>query len=129
MQNMSCGLFCIKFVLERFNKFAFLDDIRVNIKSNFRLGTKLIDMHNGLNFYGLKNLVVEITKETLLKAPLPAILFLPLNHYVVLLKVDDEECFTIYDPGKGIYQLSSTDFYASWINYENHKGICVLIFS
>jgi ATP-binding cassette subfamily B protein len=78
-------------------------------------GVSFIGISNAAEFFGLKSLGTKLNVEDLYKkAPLPCVLHLEGNHFVVLYKVKGNR-FYIADPGKGKYSLSAEELSDKWL--------------
>jgi len=127
---MDCGPACLAMIADFYGKKYSLQFLRDNSFLS-KEGVSMAGIHYAAQKIGLNCSTFKIKAERL-KAigELPCILHWNKNHFVVLYQIKKVLGKTIYkiaDPGYGRIKLSEFEFYKSWINETEEKGIVMLL--
>ena len=110
---MDCGPACIRMIAKFYGKNISISHIREKSYLS-KQGVSFIGLSHAAEFFGIKSMGAKLNLEQLYKkAPLPCILHLYENHFVVLYKTKRRK-FYIADPNQGKYTLSYNEMAQQW---------------
>jgi ABC-type bacteriocin/lantibiotic exporter with double-glycine peptidase domain/CRP-like cAMP-binding protein len=115
LDEMDCGVACVAMVCRYFGREVALPHIRLAVGTSVD-GTSLRGIQRGGEFVGLAVTPVRASKARLDQLPLPAIVHLDQNHWVVLHRVTPARV-DVADPARGRQRLSRDKFLARWSGY------------
>jgi ATP-binding cassette subfamily B protein len=122
---MDCGPTCIRMISKYYGGNS---DIALIREQSYitKQGVNMLGLIEAAEKIGFRSLPVKIPIYKLRKEqPLPCILHWDQNHFVVLYKIDRDNCY-IADPENGKMKLSHNEFAAHWLG-ANDEGIALLL--
>jgi ATP-binding cassette subfamily B protein len=115
VDEMDCGAACLAIVFRAFEHRVGLTDIRAAVQGGTD-GISLLGLVDGADRLGLAARAVKVSKSRLDDMPLPAIVHVEGNHWVVLFEVRSAKV-RISDPASGVRSLPRQTFLDSWSGY------------
>ena len=115
LDAMDCGAACVAMVCRHFGRPVSLSYIRQAVGTGFD-GTSLRGIQRGGEMVGLDVRAVKASRDRLENLPLPAIVHVGGNHWVVLHQVDDGRV-RIADPAVGLRRESRDEFLEDWSGF------------
>ena len=115
LDAMDCGAACLGMVCRHFGRRVSLTRIRELVGTGYD-GTSLAGLCDGARALGLAARAVKASRSRLDELPLPAIVHLDANHWVVVYDVGEHEV-CVADPGAGLRELPRQDFLERWSGY------------
>lgn len=115
IDEMDCGVACVAMVCQYFGREVARPHIRLAVGTSVD-GTSLRGIQRGGEFVGLAVTPVRASKARLDQLPLPAIVHVDQNHWVVLHRVMPNRV-EVADPSRGRQRLSREKFLARWSGY------------
>jgi ABC-type bacteriocin/lantibiotic exporter with double-glycine peptidase domain len=112
-ESHDCGAAALKMILIHFGIAADYDSLSRRLELNSR-GTSMLQIKRAAESWGLLCQGWRLAACDLADIPLPAILFLKRNHFVVLDACDREGRITIRDPARGRLQVSCRKLETLW---------------
>lgn len=126
IEHSDCGLTCIKMIARHYGMSIPLSYLH-SISDLNRLGMSIKDITTCFNSIGMNSSAVRLSKEYILKMPLPAILYWQQRHFVVLYKYcASKKKYYIADPAQGKLAYNERDFLKYWLSDDNKKGVAIL---
>lgn len=115
LDEMDCGVACVAMVCRHFGRPVALSHIRMAAGTSVD-GTSLRGVQRGGEFVGLDVRAVKSSKDRLDTLPLPAIVHVNQNHWVVLHRVEATRVY-VADPARGNRRLARDEFLSRWSGY------------
>lgn len=130
IEHADCGFACVKMIAKFHGKDIPLNYLKKNVDYN-RIGTSILDLKNMLSEIGMTAYALHLRKEDLIEMPLPAILYLGHNHFVVAYKIDKWNNFHIADPAIGKVKYTESELLSHWVNNaslpkDNSRGYAII---
>lgn len=127
LDYMDCGPTCLKMIAHYYGKRYSLEELR-KVSYYSRNGTTLLGLSQAAENIGFKTISAQMPIGTLLKAPLPLIVFWRQRHYVIVYKCKNNVIF-VADPAFGLIEYKLKDFNDGWLGKLDHssKGIALLL--
>ena len=121
LNSSDCGVACLKMVFKFYGK----DISRATILKNTfasKTGVTLKGLRQSAEGLGVKTVAVSVSSEQLLhEIPLPAILLVNGNHFVVLFKNFKNKYLVVADPASSVRKIKADQFLETWVNKETNK--------
>jgi ABC-type bacteriocin/lantibiotic exporter with double-glycine peptidase domain len=108
-----CGAAALQMVLSHFNIASDYNDLMLRLKVNSG-GTNMLHLKRAAEARGLLCSGWRLTKLDLPNIPLPAILFVRWNHFVVLDSYSPAGTVLIRDPARGRLQITTQKLESMW---------------
>lgn len=115
LDEMDCGVACVAMVCRYFGRAVARSHIRIAVGTSVD-GTSLRGIQRGGEFVGLDVKPVRASRSRLDQMPLPAIVHLDQNHWVVLHRVEADRV-AVVDPAAGRRRLDREKFLKRWSGY------------
>jgi ATP-binding cassette subfamily B protein len=115
LDEMDCGAACVAMVCRYFGRQVSLSHIRLAVGTSVE-GTSLLGIQRGGELVGLDVRAVKASKSQLDRLPLPAIVHVDQNHWVVLHDVDSTRV-RLADPARGVRRIRREEFLDRWSGY------------
>lgn len=116
IDQADCGVACILTVLNYFGIQELATTVRTTVGKTSS-GATFLGLQEGLKKYGIQSEGYEATPQQLAEVRYPCILHTVLEnkflHFIVFFKVEGES-FIIFDPAKGLIQLSASELEEIW---------------
>lgn len=114
IEHSDCGIACIRMIAHFYGKNIPIKTLR-EICDMSRIGITVNDIVRCTKEIGFLSYALKITKNEILRMPLPAILYWSQKHFVVLYKIDIKRGkYYIIDPSKGKISLKHEEFMQHW---------------
>lgn len=127
--SSDCGPTCLKMIAKYHGKIFSIESLREKCFTT-RQGTSIYDLSEAAENIGFRTLSAKIPFDKLIDhVPLPVILHIKKNHYVVLYKSTNKKIF-IADPAIGKIEYTFEDFKKLWAKYletETNKQIGIVL--
>lgn len=126
---MQCGIACLAMVCRIYGKKVSLKKIEEFSHASAE-GISLLGIKEGAEKLGFNTIAGRFTIEQLAQIKYPAIIHWNQNHFVVLFKIGKNSRFHIADPGKGIMDISKSEFLKHWCTATSvacNKGIALFL--
>lgn len=107
-ESAECGLISIAMIASHYGQTLSIHSLREQFPQSLK-GLSLNQLIDIAATLGMSSRPLKLELDEISQLSLPCILHWELNHFVVLKKVTKTQV-TIYDPAKGIYKLSLTEF-------------------
>lgn len=124
-----CGPTCLKIISKHYGKSQNIQQLR-ELSETTREGSSLLGITEAAEQIGFRTLGVQLSLQTLKKAPMPSVLHWNQDHYVVLYKIDKQDIY-ISDPAHGLLTYKNDDFLTHWIgnnsSEKSEEGIALLL--
>ena len=131
--SKDCGPTCLRIVAKHYGKLYSLQHLR-ELSETIRDGSSLLGLSDAAERIGFRSLGVKIDYNTLLEAPLPAILHWNKQHFVVLYDVKTKrgkDVWYISDPAHGLMAYSKEELLKHWIGNNatetSEEGVALLL--
>lgn len=98
-----CGVACVAMLLQALGIESSLADVRKRYGASL-LGMSLVDLVEALESYDVASDPVRFDPEALVELPLPAILHVRGNHFVLVMRAAGD-LFQVFDPAVGVHLL------------------------
>ncbi|MCI0337282.1 MAG: cysteine peptidase family C39 domain-containing protein [Acidobacteria bacterium] len=108
-----CGVVCLQMVLRDRGIAAQLEDLRSRAQTGIN-GTSLLGLKWAAETYGVKASGWRLNQRDLLRSPMPVIVFVDGNHFVVIRNINIDGTLTILDPARGMLQYDAASFARHW---------------
>ncbi len=115
LDAMDCGAASLGMVCRHFGRRVSLTRVRELVGTGYD-GTSLAGICDGARALGLAARAVKVSRSRLDLLPLPAIVHVDANHWVVLYDVGPDEV-RLADPAKGLAVLPRDEFCERWSGY------------
>jgi len=115
LDEMDCGVACMAMVCRHFGRAVAISHLRLALGTGVD-GTSLRAIQRGGEFVGLDVQAVKASKSRLDELPLPAIVHVDQNHWVVLYGLDRTGVH-LADPARGRRRLERAEFLRRWSGY------------
>lgn len=115
LDEMDCGVACVAMVCRYFGRAVARSHIRMAVGTSVD-GTSLRGIQRGGEFVGLEVKPVRASRGRLDQMPLPAIVHVDQNHWVVLHRVEADRV-AVVDPAAGRRRLDREKFLERWSGY------------
>ncbi|MEX2194022.1 MAG: cyclic nucleotide-binding domain-containing protein [Thermoleophilaceae bacterium] len=118
--EMDCGAACLAMVARAYGRRVSLAHIRSRVHTSVD-GTSLAGIVDGARAIGLRAEPLKASKSRLDELPLPAVVHVGGNHWVVLHRVGEKRV-RIADPARGNVGLPRAEFEEDWSGYAALLG-------
>ena len=115
LDAMDCGAACVAMACRHFGRPVSLSYIRQAVGTGFD-GTSLRGIQRGGEIVGLDVRAVKASKDRLESLPLPAIVHVGGNHWVVLHMVEEDRV-RVADPAVGLRRQDRREFVEEWSGF------------
>ncbi|CCZ38177.1 peptidase domain-containing ABC transporter [Bacteroides fragilis] len=128
LEGADCGPACIQMIAAYYGKQISISTLKDYCQVT-RIGVSLKDILDGCKRIGIHAVPLHLSKEKVIRMPLPAILYWKQEHYVVLYCIKENRGRNIYyiaDPGYGKIKLEESAFLEAWAP-NGGQGVAVVV--
>jgi ATP-binding cassette, subfamily B, bacterial len=121
LDQMDCGPTCLRMVAKYYGKSFAIQNLRQK-SSIGKDGVSLLGIAEAAETIGFRTMAVNVSLPKLADdAPLPCIVHWRQSHFVVVYKISRKQVH-VADPGKGLRQLTPTEFDEGWLSTTDTDG-------
>lgn len=124
LDSRDCGPACVRMLATYYGKKVDAPSAR-ELCGQYRNGTTMLTLSEGLNALGFETRGVRLTWERLLElAPFPCVVQWNKNHFIVVWGCDGKKV-QVSDPASGRLTYDIDSFRKSWYSHDNDEGMPV----
>lgn len=117
LEHADCGFACIKMIASYYGKEIPVHCLR-EVSDYNRLGVSVNDIVETFHRIGMNAYAINIKEDVLDRLPLPSILFINNNHFIVLYKNKNNRYYYIADPAVGKVKYSREELVSHWLSLK-----------